>query len=243
MKMKTERRQCVSCGGSGHRECRVCNGTGRRRSIGVVFPDRSVAYEPCSFCNGKGKQPCSFCHGQGYTETLVPDFEPLKPDVPFQVRDLGVNIPTETLWSQPNDTIRTKSTTVFSRSSITDSSVILVLVALVILSITSGIAVFGFKETLVAAEGFFIFAGWSGLRAAHLFRKQESEKLEAFRVYMAVGFGLCAGLLAAYLLLTTPEGQTLNEWITAQTIRLVGSLFASVSIPVLLELALRRIFG
>lgn len=232
--MKTERKQCSSCNGSGWKTCMMCNGIGKRRRIGLVFPDRDVTYEPCPFCNGKGEQLCTSCNGRGYTEILVPDFEPLERDTLFG--NLGVGISTETRWSRPSGTVRTRFTTVSSQSSITDS-----LVTLAVLALIGGIVVFGFEETLVAAEGFFIFAGWAGLRAAHLFRQQESERLETFREYMAIGFGLCAGLLAAYLLLTTPEGRAINAWVIAQTIRLVGSLFASVSIPWLLELVWRKI--
>jgi hypothetical protein len=232
--MKTERKQCSFCNGSGWKTCMMCNGTGKQRRIGLVSPDRSVTYELCSFCNGKGKQLCTSCNGRGYTEVLVPDFEPLKRDSRFG--NLGVDISTETRWSRPSGTVRTRSTTAPSRSNIAES-----VIALAVLAMIGGIVVFGFEETLVAAEGFFIFAGWAGLRAADLFRKQESERLETFRAYMAIGFGLCAGLLAAYLLLTTSEGQAINAWVTAQTVRLAGSLFASVGIPWLLELAWRKI--
>ena len=212
----------------------MCNGTGKQRRIGLVSPDCGVTYELCSFCNGKGKRLCNLCNGRGYTEVLVPDFEPLERGTPFG--NLGVDISTETRWSRPSGTVRTRSTTFSSRSSIAESVIVLVVLAMI-----GGIMVFGFEETLVAAEGFFIFAGWAGLRTADLFRKQESERLETFREYTAIGFGLCAGLLAAYLLLTTSEGRAINAWVTAQTIRLVGSLLASVSIPWLLELAWRKI--
>ncbi len=236
--MKTERMQCSFCNGSGSETCMMCNGTGKWPGRDMVFPDRSIADKLCPSCHGQGKRQCTACRGQGYTEVILPDFEPPKLDALSRMHDLRIDTPTEAQWSRPSGTIRTTSTASSSQSSIIEW-----LIALVIIAIVGGIVVFGLEETLVAAEGFFIFAGWAGLRAAHLFGKQESESLEAFRSYMAIGFGLCAGVLAAYLLLTTPEGQAINRWVTAETVRLVGSLLASVSIPWLLELAYSRILG
>jgi hypothetical protein len=57
---------------------------------------------------------------------------------------------------------------------------------------------------------------------------------------MVICFGICSGLLAAYLILTTPEGQALTEWVTAQVSRIIGSLFLSVLGLGLLELVWRR---
>jgi uncharacterized protein YacL len=113
---------------------------------------------------------------------------------------------------------------------------------LALLSIVCAVWIFGFERMLVAAEGFFLLSGWAGLRAADLFRKQESERLEDFRSVMAICFGLCCGLLAAYLILTTPEGQAITEWVTAQTVRIIGSLFASVISLGVLELVWRKAF-
>jgi hypothetical protein len=52
--------------------------------------------------------------------------------------------------------------------------------------------------------------------------------MDRFVAFMAVGFGLSSGLLAAYLLLTTPEGQRITDWVTANTLRIVASLSAAV---------------
>jgi hypothetical protein len=121
-------------------------------------------------------------------------------------------------------------------------SPVFILLLLAFPAIVCGLTAFGFESMVVAAEGFFIFSGWAGLRAASLFRRQESEKLEIFRAYMAIGFGLSGGFLAAYLLLSTSEGQALTEWVTAGTIRIVGSLFVSVIGLGGLELAWRKHF-
>ena len=100
---------------------------------------------------------------------------------------------------------------------------------------------FGFDKVLVAGEAFFLFGAWTGLRAASLLRSQQAARLESFRQYMVICFGLCSGLLVAYLILTTPEGEALTEWVTAQTSRIIGSLFVSVLGLGLLELSWRKI--
>ena len=121
------------------------------------------------------------------------------------------------------------------------SSMVIVIVPLFLVMVYV-LLTFGFENTLVAAEGFFILAGWTGLRAASLSRKQESERLETFRSVMAIGCGVCCGLLAAYLLLTTSEGQAISKWVTASTIRIIGSLFVSVMGLGFLELVWRKLF-
>jgi hypothetical protein len=50
---------------------------------------------------------------------------------------------------------------------------------------------FTVEQLLVAAEAFFLFAGWSAIRVAGLSRRQESEILEKMRVWAAVAFGVC----------------------------------------------------
>jgi len=124
-------------------------------------------------------------------------------------------------------------------SGISSTVIVIILLLLVIVYVLS---TFGFESTLVAAEGFFIFAGWTGLRAASLSRKQESERLETFRSAMAIGCGVCCGLLAAYLLLTTSEGQSITKWVTTSTVRIIGSLFVSVVGSGFLELVWRAFF-
>jgi len=113
------------------------------------------------------------------------------------------------------------------------------LVLLLIFATLGVIVEFGFERTIVAVEGFFIFTGWAALRVAGLLPKPKSDKLENIRVYTAVGFGVSCGILAAYLVLTTQEGQVLTDWVTAQSIRLVGSLLISVFIFGVLDFAWR----
>jgi hypothetical protein len=102
--------------------------------------------------------------------------------------------------------------------------------------------VYGIESTIVAAEAFFLFGGWAGIRAASLFKKSDSVALEDFRFIMAIGVGLSAGFLAAYLLLTMREGQELIQWVTARTIRLVSSLFVSLIGLGVVEIIWRRLF-
>ena len=91
-----------------------------------------------------------------------------------------------------------------------------------------GFSVFGFSNMIVAAEGFFIFGGWFGLRVASSLGEHKSKRMMDFRDGMAIGAGLCGGVPAAYLLLTTPEGQAITKWATNGTTRIIGSLFVSV---------------
>jgi hypothetical protein len=109
------------------------------------------------------------------------------------------------------------------------------------LSAVLAIANFGYQRTLVAAEGFFICGGWLGLRFARWLGEQKSARLESFRVWMAIGLGLCGGLLASWLLLTTQEGQLITQWVSAETIRLVSSLLGSVTALGLLEWILHKL--
>jgi len=105
------------------------------------------------------------------------------------------------------------------------------------------VLLFGFDRVLVAGEAFFLFSAWAGLRAGDFFGWQQGTHLERFRQYMAICFGLCCGFLAAYLILTTAEGRTITEWVTARTLRIAGSLFATVLGLGLLEMAWRRAAG
>jgi hypothetical protein len=236
--MKTKKEQCTFCHGTGQNTCIFCSGTGRWRKIVSVYPDYKEADAQCPICDGKRKTKCLVCDGRGYTESLV--FEPVKLDIPKMdfPTQLQVDIPTKVEWPKPSKTYWPPPTP--ASPEISTFGCVVMLIATAILGI---LAAFGFERTIVAAEGFFIFAGWAGLRAASLFPRSKSETLETFRVCMTVGFGLCGGLLAAYLVLTTPEGQVMTEWVTAQTIRVVGSLLFSVFIVGGLDIAWRRLLS
>lgn len=226
--MRTIRRPCLSCHGTGRSKCLTCHGTGRTRSI-ILSQDRVQTSEPCGACGGKGTFECAGCNGRGYTEQIMPDIqriEPIQPTTFARFDSLsGMQRSTPT-----GSGVSTSTVAKSSSSSVADS-----IAALIVLMLIVAVASFGFKATLVAAEGFFIFAGWAGLQAGRLFRKQDSEWLEAFRATTAIGFGVSGGLLAAYLLLTTPEGRAINAWVTAQTTRLVASLFATLGLPFVLD--------
>ena len=219
--MRTVRHKHVLCGGKGWQKCAFCNGTGKKRDVISFYPERREVERNCIFCNGNGKLDCIGCLGKGYTETYEPDFQFVSFNIP-QARPLAFSRIT-TISSHTND-------------------IPLLVSLLVFLALACGLMVYGFDKMFVAAEAFFLFGGWTGIRAANLFRKQDSEKLETFRILMAIGFGLCSGFLATYLLLTTREGQKISEWITAETIRIVGSLFVSTLGLGGVELASRKIF-
>jgi hypothetical protein len=87
---------------------------------------------------------------------------------------------------------------------------------------------FGIEKALVAGEVFFLFSAWAALRAGRFLQTQRAPGLESFVALMTIGFGLSSGLLAAWLLLTTPEGQAITGWVTDQTIRIVASLLVTV---------------
>lgn len=157
------------------------------------------------------------------------------------VKFASPNIQRQESWFQPTSIPQTWSTTKTSSTSSRTNSTVDFIIVLALLSMVCALWVFGVERMLVAAEGFFLFGGWAGLRVAEILGKQEVEKLENYRTFMAIGFGLCGGLLAAYLLLTTSEGQAITEWVTAQTVRIIGSLFVSVIGLGVLELAWRRL--
>jgi hypothetical protein len=90
-----------------------------------------------------------------------------------------------------------------------------------------GILIYGFERVLVAGEAFFLFCGFAILQTRSVFRRLDAEGVEGYLSWLVMGFGLCAGLLAAYLLLTTAEGQAITDWVTAQTLRIVGSMFTT----------------
>jgi hypothetical protein len=226
--MKTKRERCTSCRGSGKQECFFCGGRGKQRSTDwSSFPELKEVYTRCALCDGTGKRQCISCGGRGYLELPVieiPEFKPIADISP-------VDIQLPKLTDTPAPTYISSEFSVFG--------CVAIIIALAVLGI---FAAFGIERTLVAGEAFFILGGWAGLRAADLFHKQESETLEKFRVIWAIGFGLCAGILAAYLMLTTPEGQAITKWVTDQTIRVAGSLLVSVTSLGILDFAWREAF-
>lgn len=130
----------------------------------------------------------------------------------------------------------------YSGDSFNNTVLTILLVEAVVLALLLAIT-FTVEQLLVAAEAFFLFAGWSAIRVAGLSRRQESEILEKMRVWAAVAFGVCGGLLVAHLMLTTEAGQQLTLWVTAQHFRVIASLFGTVLALSLLEFAWHKIIG
>jgi hypothetical protein len=85
----------------------------------------------------------------------------------------------------------------------------------VFLMMVGGFSVFGFSNMIVAAEGFFIFGGWFGLRVASSLGEHKSKRMMDFRDGMAIGAGLCGS--SSSLFVANNTGRTGyhemgNEW-------------------------------
>ena len=228
-------RSCLHCGGSGKVKCAVCGGTG--------YVERSVFQIPTGF----GAWERSDRRGLG--------LDPVgrEPIIRLRSTDLG-----SSQWvglSRSRDKVVAKPTGATTSGVQAESKgagftallagilsgVIPIAIIVVFFLAIYTFAHFGFERTLVAVEGFFLSSVWAGLRLADLFRRVTSNRLENFRDAMAMGFGLCCGVLTAFLILTTPEGQALTVWVTSQTNRIIGSLFASIFGLGVLELIWRKI--
>jgi len=245
MPMKELKEPCTWCGGSGKMMCTVCDGTGKSFFPAVDPLDRVKQSKPCSFCRGTGHRTCMWCRGRGFTVSHYIEPESFHLDIPSVRPDLHIHtsMPPSQFWQPPSvDRWRTPGTLGTSSGGRYDSTVLtILLIEAAVLAILLAVT-FTVEELLVAAEAFFIFAGWSAMRVASLSRKQESETLEKFRVGAAIGFGVSGGLLVAYLMLFTNQGQQLTQWVTAQHFRVIVSLFGTVFALTLLEIVWRRVF-
>jgi hypothetical protein len=229
------------------RDCPMCNGLGQR---------------PCTGCGGRGikhkdiidPEPTPPSAQRKIVQFKPKDAVESKPTLSKARRQISrlktkIKRPTQFNAFAPSVTTRAQSpparTTHIVQYRSPPSSEQIDLIGCAVISalflLVCILLLFGFDKVLVAGEAFFLFGAWAGLRAASLLRAQQGARLESFRQYMVMCFGLCSGLLVAYLILTTPEGEALTEWVTAQTSRIIGSLFVSVLGLGLLEVAWRRI--
>ena len=221
---------CTACNGMGTVTCTWCSGTGKARRLSLGTWPVGTEEKDCVHCRGLGKTDCTFCHGQGYKQCSVCAgsgyWERISPGLGSQSSSVFGHFNISSGRAAAGLCPRAHAPAASAANSC--SSVLDFLVASGALLVFCALVAFGPERFLVAAEGFFLFAGWAALRAAGFLREQQSQMLEKVRVVAATGFGLCAGFLSAYLILTTPEGQALTDWVTAQTVRMIGSLMAFV---------------
>lgn len=253
--MKTVLVSCTVCKGSGWQACRHCHGTGRVSGPSQAAGGSHPADRACPACLGRGDVPCTSCGGRGVRHKDVVDVGSTLSNTRRRVGRLmpKINRPNRfdafaapaTVRTQPNPPSATTRIDIRYRVPPTADQTELMgcAIASALFLLLLIVLLFGFSRVAVAGEAFFLFSAWAGLRAGDLFGRQQGTHLERFRQYMAICFGLCCGFLAAYLILTTAEGRTITEWVTAQTLRIAGSLFASVLGLGLLEMAWRRAAG
>ena len=245
--------RCSACKGSGWQECRDCRGEGKLPRQDRSAQGSQPVWKECPTCAGRGEVPCTKCGGRGVKHKDVARVLPTRSSTrrradilkPKRKRsfsfDALASFPKPRIQKKPPST-PTKQVIIRERAPLSSSQVDLmscgiVSVLFVLLCI---VLLFGFDRVLVASEAFFLFSAWAGLRGADAIGSHQGERLESFRQYMAICFGLSCGLLAAYLVLTTAEGRALTEWVTSQTLRIIGSLFATVLGLGILEAAWRK---
>jgi len=234
---------CTQCGGQGTMTCQMCQGSGKAPSSSWNLGAKDTT-ENCMWCKGEGKTNCEWCHGTGSTTKWDFDSRPLStstPDFSSQLSDFGANIPnldTRIKMPQPVPVFKPKTEGIIGPKAeqkpvpgdivapLDETSLIALLSVLLLVLVV--VYMFGVERTLVAGEAFCIFAGWSAIRFSAAFRGHGFPRLQGLLDWLAVIFSLCGGFLAGYLILTRPEGKALTAWVTAEIVRMIGSLFASI---------------
>ena len=220
--MGTQREPCSMCSGTGKVQCLMCDGSGKSPFV----PSSSPAHlRKCSYCKGTGTGTCAACSGSGtqlslrYNTTLssINATRPSWMDIGSFGRASRRVLGAESDRRQPAS-IR------LGRSGLDDTAILLGLLAVELVALA--VITFGWKQFLVAAEAFFVMAGFAVVRAGRIFGDTGSQRLTLARDILAIGAGVSIGVLAAYLILT--EGQVVTDWVTEGTLRMAGSLIASV---------------
>lgn len=213
---------CTQCGGSGKYSCYMCKGSGLSPLVVYDQQNRPTPRQPCPTCQGTGRADCQICNGTG----VVASFQEVTPIAPFVSSRFPGSGAVNTGGRQSAG-MRDRGAASDAADPIDSRLLTIMVIVLVVLAILLVIS-FTVEQILVAAEGFAIFAGWSAIRVANLSSAQESRTLEGFRVTMAIIAALAGGSLVAYLLLFTDQGLAITNWVTAQHIRIAGSLFGVV---------------
>lgn len=238
--MKTVLVSCPVCKGSGWRECAHCQGQGKLPGYRQAAIRAQLADRDCPICSGLGQRPCSGCGGKGVKHKDVVDLQPALTKMRQGVGRFASSLSRSARLtsssssaanqSQVDSTPATTRIEVHYKTPPSSAQIELIGCAAVsgMVLLAFAILLFGIDRVLVAGEAFFLFSAWAALRAADLLRAQHAVRVEAFRQYMVICFGICSGCLAAYLILTTPEGQAITAWVTSNTIRIIGSLLLTI---------------
>ena len=252
--MTAEKDPCTMCSASGRVDCLMCEGTGRQSAILAGLQERGTREEKCLLCHGIGKTKCLYCNGTGHTLTIVPDIETHFDS--SSVSRFAQTLSASTFsvfsdgkverWETPPKVVshfdritEIKIDRPYSADELKADAILGVVIAI---GVSVLFLTFGIERTLVAGEALFIFAAWTGLRFLSMFRQGSSGQVSSFVGWLAIGFGACSGLLAFYLMLTGYEGEVITRWVTESTLRIVGSLFASLFALGLLEVVWRKVW-